>query len=87
MAFSTRFLAACAGAALCAGAGAATKCVTGGWPVADVSVRAGTAAALASGGAGASTGAALETRFRTSADAADFALDTRPASGFYIIVR
>ena len=82
-----RLLAACACAGICAGGLAATKCVTGGWPVADASVCVMVAATPAAGGASASSGMALETRVRTWAAADDFALDTRPARGVCILIR
>lgn len=87
MARQLRLLAACGCAGICAAGVAATKCVTGGWPVADVSVRAAVAAAPGAGGAASSAGAALETRVRTWAAADDFALDTRPARGVCILIR
>lgn len=87
MARRLRLLAACACAGICATGLAATKCVTGGWPVTDVSVRAAVAATPAAGGAAASSGVALETRVRTWAAADDFALDTRPVRGFCILFR
>ena len=87
MARRLRLLAACVCAGICAAGLAATKCVTGGWPVTDVSVCVVVAATPAAGGASASAGAALETRVRTWAAADDFALDTRPARGVCILIR
>ena len=87
MAAHFRHWTACVCAGICAGGLAATKCVTGGWPVADASVRAAVAATPAAGGAAASAGLALETRLRTWAAVDDFALDTRPARGCCILVR